>query len=62
MIVCSCHGVSDRVLKSLIDHGTTNLREIGKKCHAGTDCGSCAQTIRRLTEARRNASSSTPRS
>jgi bacterioferritin-associated ferredoxin len=54
MIVCLCHGVSDRELKSLIDHGSTNLREIGRKCHAGTDCGACVRAIRQLTEQHRD--------
>ncbi|MDG1480730.1 MAG: (2Fe-2S)-binding protein [Myxococcota bacterium] len=54
MIICLCHGVSDREVKSLIEHGTTSVRDIGKKCHAGTDCGSCARTIRRLAQARRD--------
>ena len=56
MIVCVCHGVSDRELKSLIAHGTTNLRDIGRKCHAGTDCGVCVRAIRQLTRDRRQGS------
>jgi len=48
MIVCICHGVSDRELKSLVADGATNLREIAQGCRAGTDCGSCLRDIREL--------------
>ena len=53
MIVCICHGVSDRDLKDLIASGATSLREIGQSCRAGTDCGACLREIRQLAQQQR---------
>ena len=61
MIVCLCHGVSDRKLKSLIDHGARSVREIGEKCDAGTDCGACVRAIHQLTRQRREGSNTAGR-
>ncbi len=41
MIVCLCHGVSERTLEEVIDEGATTLKAVEKKCGAGGDCGSC---------------------
>jgi bacterioferritin-associated ferredoxin len=52
MIVCLCHGVSDRVIDDAIDDGCASLRQIGRNCKAGTDCGACRSDIKeRLRDA-----------
>ena len=52
MIVCLCHGVSDRVIDDAIDDGCSSVRQVGSNCKAGTDCGACRSEIReRLRDA-----------
>jgi bacterioferritin-associated ferredoxin len=41
MIVCVCHPTSDRDLDAVIDDGARTVEEIGRRCGAGTGCGSC---------------------
>lgn len=52
MIVCFCHGINDRALEKIIDNGATTVRDIGDACGAGTDCGSCANRLRRTLKRR----------
>ena len=47
MYICLCHGITDSKIKSLLQDGDT-VKEIQKKCQAGTDCGSCLQYIQKL--------------
>jgi len=58
MIVCLCHGVSDRVIDDAIDDGCSSLRQIGSNCKAGTDCGACRQEIREKLRAAKHERSS----
>jgi len=44
MIVCSCHAVSDRVLREAAATGLSH-DEIVASTHAGTDCGHCRETV-----------------
>lgn len=46
MIVCLCHAVSDREIDEAIDDGCSSVRQIGRNCKAGTDCGACRTEIR----------------
>jgi len=46
MIVCLCHAVSDRDLDKVIESGATTVEEIGQRCGAGTDCGTCLGELR----------------
>jgi bacterioferritin-associated ferredoxin len=48
MIVCLCHGVSDRTIKSLIAEGAGSVREVSRRCRAGTSCGACRVSIAEL--------------
>lgn len=45
MIICSCHGVNDRALDTIVDDGAHTLRQVGDACGAGTDCGACCRDI-----------------
>jgi len=50
MIVCLCHPTSDRDVDAVIDDGARTVEEIGRRCGAGTGCGSCLEELReRLT-------------
>lgn len=48
MFVCLCRGVSDRAVQDVIDQGARTVAEVGAGCGAGTDCGSCHETIARM--------------
>jgi bacterioferritin-associated ferredoxin len=41
MIVCLCHGVSDKKLDQIIEDGADSLKAVERACGAGGDCGSC---------------------
>jgi bacterioferritin-associated ferredoxin len=45
VIVCHCHVVSDRGIRSEIESGALTVDEVGDRCGAGTHCGSCRPTI-----------------
>lgn len=44
MIVCSCHAVSDRVLREAVAAGFSH-DEIVASTRAGTDCGHCRESV-----------------
>jgi bacterioferritin-associated ferredoxin len=46
MIVCICEGVSDRVIRARIEEGAASVSELGRRCHAGQDCGRCRAMLR----------------
>jgi bacterioferritin-associated ferredoxin len=46
MIVCLCHGVTDRDLEKVIEEGASTVEEVGRRCGAGTDCGTCLGELR----------------
>ena len=50
MIVCSCHHVSRREIRAAIEAGARTEDEVGDRCDAGTNCGGCLDSIRRLLE------------
>jgi bacterioferritin-associated ferredoxin len=45
MVICSCHGVSDRRVRREIDHGATSIEEIADRCKAGSCCLSCHPSL-----------------
>jgi len=46
MIVCLCANVSERQLVETITAGATTVKEVGRRCGAGTGCGACKPLIR----------------
>lgn len=50
MIVCLCHGVNDRTIRACVEDGADTVREVGRRCGAGTDCGSCRRTIKQVIQ------------
>lgn len=46
MIVCLCEGLSERKIQSEINRGAASLKEIGRRCGAGTHCGMCRKQMR----------------
>jgi bacterioferritin-associated ferredoxin len=52
MIVCMCHPTSDRDVDAVIDEGARTVEEIGRRCGAGTGCGTCVEELRDRLAAR----------
>jgi bacterioferritin-associated ferredoxin len=50
VIVCLCHGQSDRDIRRVIDRGASSVADVGEGCGAGTGCGKCRETIHDLLE------------
>jgi bacterioferritin-associated ferredoxin len=48
MIVCSCFAVNDRSLRRHAQEGASCVDEVGRRCGAGTGCGSCRVRIERI--------------
>lgn len=44
MIVCVCHGVSDRTIKAAIKNGASSVEDLGASLGVGTCCGCCRET------------------
>ena len=53
MIICSCEAVNHRVIEREIDAGAGTVRELGRRCGAGTDCGGCGRKLAEMIDARR---------
>ena len=62
MIVCICHGVSDRAIDSAIDDGCGSVRQVGSRCRAGTDCGACRMQIKEMIRDARAEQTTSPTS
>jgi bacterioferritin-associated ferredoxin len=41
VIVCLCHGVSERRVRREIEHGATTVDELAARCGAGACCYGC---------------------
>jgi len=47
-LICLCHGVSDRSIRSAVAAGADSIDEVGLACKAGTSCEGCHQAIDEL--------------
>lgn len=50
MVVCSCHGVSDKEIKRIVSEGAQTVRDVRRSCKAGSDCGICVCQVKELIE------------
>lgn len=50
MIVCHCHGVTDREIRSAVHDGATTVDAVGACVDAGTGCGGCQPLIEALID------------
>jgi bacterioferritin-associated ferredoxin len=48
VIVCHCHGVSDRRIRREARRGVGCPDELAERCGAGSDCGGCVPLIEDL--------------
>ncbi len=47
-IVCVCHNVGARSIEKAITEGAGTAEEVGSRCKAGTNCGSCVPELKRM--------------
>ena len=45
VLVCFCHPTTDRDVDAAIDEGARTVADLGRRCGAGTGCGSCHSMI-----------------
>jgi bacterioferritin-associated ferredoxin len=45
MIVCLCHGISERRVGAVIAAGADTLDAVAAACAAGSDCGACQDVL-----------------
>src|SRR4051794_4014968 len=48
MILCSCRGVNDRVVRTAIEAGARTVEEVGERCRAGSRCGGCRPALQEI--------------
>ena len=48
MFVCSCRGVTDRVVRDAVADGAASVDDVALRCGAGGACGGCWPTLERL--------------
>ena len=49
-IVCHCHAVSDRTLRSLAAYCGGSLQAVQAQCQAATRCGGCFEAVEEIVE------------
>jgi bacterioferritin-associated ferredoxin len=50
MIVCHCHGVTDRVIRRTVREGASTCAQVSRACAAGGGCGGCRPVILEIIE------------
>jgi bacterioferritin-associated ferredoxin len=50
VIVCSCHGVTDREIRKHACAGARTPRQVAEACGAGGKCGGCRPVVREILE------------
>jgi len=45
MIVCHCHGVTDREIRTCVQNGAKTPDDVADHCGASTGCGGCSALV-----------------
>lgn len=48
MFVCQCHAVTDRQVTAAVAEGCVTLSSVARATGAGSGCGRCIDTLRRM--------------
>jgi bacterioferritin-associated ferredoxin len=57
MYVCICLAVTAAEIEGAIEQGAKSTKKVGESCGAGTSCGKCKNTVRRIIEAKQESRS-----
>jgi NifU-like protein len=50
-LICTCFGVTEEKIESMIvNGGAASVEEVGRRCNAGTGCGSCQFMIQEMVD------------
>ncbi len=53
MIVCHCHGVTDREIRACVQNGASSPDDVAAHCGASTGCGGCASLVAEIVHGER---------
>jgi bacterioferritin-associated ferredoxin len=53
MIVCHCHGVTDREIRNTVQCGARNCAEVAEACGASSGCGGCESLVAEIVHSER---------
>jgi bacterioferritin-associated ferredoxin len=53
MIVCHCHGVTDREIRASVQNGSRTCADVAECCGAGSGCGGCASLVTEIVQGER---------
>ena len=53
MIVCHCHGVTDREIRACVQKGACSTDDVADHCGASTGCGGCASLVAEIVHGER---------
>ncbi len=53
MIVCHCHGVTDREIRACVQNGARCPDEVADHCGASTGCGGCSSLVAEIVHGER---------
>ncbi|RYZ04994.1 MAG: (2Fe-2S)-binding protein [Myxococcales bacterium] len=53
MIVCHCHGVTDREIRACVQNGARTPTDVGDHCGASTGCGGCTELVAEIVHGER---------
>ena len=48
MLVCSCHGITEKKIGELVERGVQTAAELTRACGAGNDCGMCLLKLEKI--------------
>ncbi len=53
MIVCHCHGVTDREIRDSVRCGARSCDDVADSCGAGSGCGGCQELVAEIVASER---------
>ena len=53
MIVCHCHGITDREIRACIQNGACTPDDVAERCGASGGCGGCTELVEEIVHGER---------
>jgi bacterioferritin-associated ferredoxin len=53
MIVCHCHGVTDREIRACVQNGARSCADVADDCGASSGCGGCESLVADIVHSER---------